>query len=86
MASLVPPNFKRKVEENDDPEEEKLNRHPKKSRIDSQSNDAEVIGEQLTDIKVDELQIELKDVTKNGNEKAVCLERRKNLAQIGTKY
>lgn len=70
MDSVPNVNFKRKVEEKDGHDEERSNKNPKKSRIDSSPSEKGVLSEQLKELKVEELQIELKEVTKDGNEKA----------------
>ena len=70
MASVPNVNFKRKVEEKDGHDEETSNKNPKKSRIDSSPSEKGVLSEQLKELNVEELQIELKEVTKDGNEKA----------------
>ena len=71
MASVPTLNFKRKVEEKDGHnDEERSNKNPKKSRIDSSLSEKGVVDEQLKELNVEELQIELKEVTKAGNEKA----------------
>ena len=70
MASVPTLNFKRKVEEKDGNDEERSIKNPKKSRIDSSLSEKGVVDEQLKELNVEELQIELKEVTKAGNEKA----------------
>ena len=67
--SLSPLKIKRKVDnvEGEDAED-MINK--KRSKIDSIGEDEDGIEEQLSELKVDEVQIELTDITKPGNEKA----------------
>ena len=70
MTSLLSPSVKRKVEEVDDAEEEKIIKNPKRSKTDDFPKEDGDIGNQVSELKVEELQIDVRDVTKAGNEKA----------------
>ena len=61
--------IKRKVGDVERDDEEDISR-TKRSKMDSIGEDEDGIEEQLSELKVDEIQIELTDLTKAGNEKA----------------
>ena len=70
MTSLLSPSVKRKVDEVDEAEEEKIIKNPKRSKIDESPNEGDDIRNKVSELKVEELQIDVRDVTKAGNEKA----------------